>query len=84
MFLIVQAGLDRHMRVGRRKVISEFIQKPIAEKRSYFTSSPHQVWKIKIVNNLSIPVYVYLTQICSTSFLFLPAAHYKTQSYLNV
>lgn len=47
IFLIVQAGLDRHVRVGRRKVISEFIQKLIAEKRSYFTSSPHQVWKIK-------------------------------------
>lgn len=44
MFSIVQAGLDRHV---RRKVISEFIQKLIAEKRSYFTSSPHQVWKIK-------------------------------------
>lgn len=38
----------------------------------------------KIANNLSIPVYVYLTQICSTSSLFLPAAHYQTQLYLNV
>ena len=38
----------------------------------------------KIANNLSIPVYVYLTQICSTSSLFLQAAHYKTQLYLNV
>lgn len=36
-----------HIRVQGRKVHSEFIQKHIAEKRSYFTSSPHQVWKIK-------------------------------------
>lgn len=47
MYMIVQAGLDTHTRVGGRKVISEFIQKHIAEKISYFTSSPHQVWKIK-------------------------------------